>query len=211
MRRPGAGIPVRLPPYAAGMRIGLYGGSFDPPHPGHRHVATTALRRLGLDRVWWLVTPGNPLKDRGRVSPLAERLAATLTVASHPRMAATAVEAVLGMRFTVETLRYLVRRCPGVRFVLIVGGDSFANLPRWRAWREILRLIPVVAVDRPGWTLEAGLGRVARTFPAGRVPEAAAASLPLSRPPAWTILYGRRSSLSSTLLRAGRSSPARGR
>ncbi len=211
MRRPGGGRPVRLPPHAAGMRIGLYGGSFDPPHPGHRHVAATALRRLRLDRVWWLVTPGNPLKDRGRLPPLGERLAATRRVASHPRMAATAFEAAIGVRFTVETLRFLVRRCPGVRFVLIVGGDSFANLQRWRAWREILRLVPVVAVDRPGWTVGAGLGRVARTFPAGRVPEAAAPALLLSRPPAWTVLHGRRSSLSSTLLRAGRPGPARGR
>lgn len=189
---------IRLPPTAAGLRIGLYGGSFDPPHAGHRHVAMAALRRLGLDRVWWIVGPGNPLKDTTRLPTVAERLAATRSLAGHPRMVVTGFEAELGARYTVDTLRFLTRRCPRVRFVYILGADSFANLHRWRAWREITSLVPLAVVDRPGWTLRALRSPAARTLPLFRV---APQTLAGSDPPAWTFLTGPRSNLSSTALR----------
>ncbi|NNM70896.1 nicotinate-nucleotide adenylyltransferase [Enterovirga aerilata] len=189
---------IRLPPTAAGLRIGLYGGSFDPPHAGHRHVAMAALRRLGLDRVWWIVGPGNPLKDTTRLPTVAERLAATRSLAGHPRMVVTGFEAELGARYTVDTLRFLTRRCPRVRFVYILGADSFANLHRWRAWREITSLVPLAVVDRPGWTLRALRSPAARTLPLFRVPPQTLAG---SGPPAWTFLTGPRSNLSSTALR----------
>ena len=171
------------------MRIGLYGGSFDPPHAGHRHVALLALKRLGLDRVWWIVGPGNPLKDRSHLPTVLERVRATRAMARHPRMVVTDFEAALGAHYTVDTVRFLVRRCPNVRFVYILGADSFANFHRWRAWREIASLVPLAVVDRPRWTLRALRSRAAAALSAGKAG------------PAWTFIEGPRSDLSSTALR----------
>lgn len=199
--RTGAGRPIRLPPYGPGMRIGLYGGSFDPAHAGHRHVAITALRRLRLDRVWWTVTPGNPLKDRSRLASRPERLAATRSVARHPRMAVTDIDGAIGAVFTVETLRFLLQRCPGVRFCWIMGADSLVGFHRWHSWREIAARVPFAVVDRPGWTLRASRSHAATTLAAARIPEAAAARLADRMPPAWVFLHGPRSGLSSTALR----------
>lgn len=197
-RAPGEGGPVRLPPTAPGMRVGLYGGSFDPPHAGHRHAALLALRRLGLDRLWWIVGPGNPLKNRARLPSSRDRLRAALRVAGHPRMTVTDFEAALGARFTVETVRFLVARRPRTRFVLVLGADSFATLHRWRAWREIASLVPIAVVDRPGWTRPALRGPAARALAESRVPPRV---LPGRRPPAWSFIEGPRSDLSSTALR----------
>ena len=196
---PGA---VRLPPHAPGMRIGLYGGSFDPPHAGHRHVAATALRRLGLDRVWWLVTPRNPLKTRGDIGPRAARLAAARRVARHPRMEALDIESAIGARFTVETVRFLQRRCPGVRFVWIMGADSLADFQRWRSWREIAARLPIAVVDRPRHGLRSTRGRAAVVLASSRHREGAAIRLAAAPPPAWALLHGPLSELSSTVLRA---------
>jgi nicotinate-nucleotide adenylyltransferase len=192
---------IRLPPFRPGMRIGLYGGSFDPPHPGHRHVAMLAMKRLRLDRVWWMVTPGNPLKDQSRLASAASRSAATRRLARHPRMIVTEFEAALGSSYTVETLRYLVRRCPGVRFVFIMGADSWAGFHRWRGWREITRMVPIAVVDRPAWTLRAAQGRAAHALAAARWGEEDAGAFALQAPPAWIFLHGPRSHLSSTFLR----------
>lgn len=192
---------ARLPPYAPGLRIGLYGGSFDPPHAGHRHVAEAAFKRLRLDRVWWLVSPGNPLKDRTGLPSAAERLRAVAGVARHPRMIASALETAIGARYTVETIRFLRVRCPGVRFVFILGADSFAHLHRWRAWREIAALVPLAVVDRPGWTARALLSPAARTLAARRIGEGDRLTLAQAKPPAWVFLTGPRSTLSSTALR----------
>lgn len=185
------------------MRIGLYGGSFNPAHAGHLHVGRTALRRLRLDRVWWLVTPGNPLKDRGALAPLEARVAQARALAADPRIAVTGFEAEIRSRYTVETLRWLVRRRPALRFVWIMGADSLGSLHRWRHFEDIMRLVPVVVIDRPGHTLTAPAARAARAFASARIPEPDAASLAGRRPPAWTFLHGPRSDLSSTALRTG--------
>ncbi len=193
------------------MRIGLYGGSFDPAHLGHRHVTATALRRLRLDRVWWLVSPGNPLKDRSRLTPLVQRCEQAARIAAHPRIAVTGFEAALGVRFTVQTLRYLTRRRPGVRFVWIMGADSLATFHRWKGAAEIARLMPIAVIDRPGSTLTPLSARAARRLAANRLPEEAAPALASRRPPAWVFLHGPRSKLSSTAIRARtrrRTSPA---
>jgi nicotinate-nucleotide adenylyltransferase len=182
------------------MRVGLYGGTFDPIHAGHRHVAETALRRLGLDRVWWIVAPANPLKER-RPAERAERLAAIRAALRHPRMEATDIDAAIGARYTIETIRFLQRRCPQVRFVWIMGADSLAGFDRWRDWREMACRIPLAVIDRPGFTLSALASRTARTFAADRVPETAARSLASIAAPAWVFLFGRRSNLSSTAIR----------
>jgi nicotinate-nucleotide adenylyltransferase len=197
----GSGGVVRLPPHAPGMRVGLYGGSFNPPHAGHRHVSLMALRRLGLDRIWWMVTPGNPLKDRRRLPALAARLAAARIVAHHPRIDVTGFEAEIGAAYSIDTVRFLVRRCPALRFVWIMGADSLATFQRWKDWQGIAAAMPMAVIDRPGWTLAATASRAAIALRERRMAEAEARRLADSRPPAWVYLHGARSSLSSTQLR----------
>ena len=192
-----------LPPCVPGMRIGLYGGSFNPAHLGHRHVTLLALRRLGLDRVWWLVSPGNPLKSRTALPPVAERCVEAQRVACHPRIAVTGVEAALNVRFTIQTLRFLVRRRPGVHFVWIMGADSLGTFHRWKGFAEIARLVPIAVIDRPGSTMTPLSARAARRLAGARLSEAAASALPLRAPPAWVFLHGPRSTLSSTAIRDG--------
>jgi nicotinate-nucleotide adenylyltransferase len=194
------------------MRIGLYGGSFNPAHAGHRHVSLLALKRLRLDRIWWLVTPGNPLKDHGELADTAERVAQAQRVAAHPRIDVTSFEEIIDARYTVDTLLFLARRCPGVDFVWIMGADNLASFHRWRGWRTIAALMPIAVVDRPGFTLKATRSRAAISLAPYRVPAAAAADLAAMAPPVWVFLYGPRSSLSSTQLRRGeRTSRAKGR
>lgn len=194
---------LNLPPSAPGMRIGLYGGSFNPAHLGHRHVTLMAMRRLGLDRVWWLVSPGNPLKSRSALPTVGARCAQAQGIARHPRIAVTGVEAALGVRFTVQTLRFLTRRCPGVHFVWIMGADSLGTFHRWKGFSEIARLVPIAVIDRPGSTMTPLSARAARRLAGARIPEEAAQTLALRRPPAWTFLHGPRSHLSSTEIRNG--------
>ena len=192
---------VRLPPHAPGMRIGLYGGTFNPAHAGHRHVSLLAMKRLGLDRLWWVVTPGNPLKERGGLAPACQRAEAARAVARHPRIDITCFEEEIGAQFTVDTLAYVAARCPTVRFVWIMGADSLASFHRWRGWRQIAETMPVAVVDRPGWTLRAVQGRAAQALAPYRIDESDAALLPDLAPPAWAFLHGPRSALSSSELR----------
>lgn len=200
---------ARLPQAAPGMRIGLYGGSFNPAHAGHRHVSLMALKRLGLDRIWWIVTPGNPLKDPGELAATAQRVAEARGLASHPRIDVTTFEEDIGARYTVDTLAYLKRRHPGVRFVWIMGADNLAGFHRWRGWRSIAAMMPIAVIDRPGWTLKAMRSRSAAALSAWRIPEEEALALAGAEPPAWVFLHGPRSHLSSTALREmRRTSPA---
>jgi len=193
-----------LPPHAPGMRIGLFGGTFDPPHAAHRSACLLAMKRLGLDRVWWLVTPGNPLKDTTRLAPLAERVIAAKALAHHPRIVVSDLEAELGLHYTYETISYLVRRCPGVKFVWIMGADNLRSFHRWQRWRGIARLVPIAVVDRLGPSLYATASAAGQALARSRLPEWAAKALPEQRPPAWIYLHGLKSPLSSTALRAAR-------
>lgn len=186
------------------MRIGLFGGTFDPPHAAHRAACLLALHRLGLDRVWWLVTPGNPLKDTRGLAPLQERLAAARALAHHPRIDVTDLEARLGIHYTYETVSYLIRRCPGVHFVWIMGADNLRSFHRWQRWRGIAALAPIAVVDRLGPSLYATASAASSAFSRFRLPETAAKILPLCKPPAWIYLHGLKSPLSSTALRAAR-------
>jgi nicotinate-nucleotide adenylyltransferase len=183
------------------MAIGLFGGSFNPPHAAHLMVTLEVLRRLRLDRVWWLVTPGNPLKERRELVPLPERLAAARRLARHPRVIVTALEAEMGTRYTFDTLRSIRRRTRGVRFVWIMGADNLAGFHRWRGWRHIVELMPIVVLDRPGFGRSVLSSRLAATFGAQRLPERTAPRLPWTQPPAWIFLHQRLSPLSSTMLR----------
>ena len=193
-----------LPPHPPGLRIGLYGGSFNPPHAGHLHVGLLALKRLRLDRIWWLVTPGNPLKELGGLPPLAERMAAAQALARHPRLAVTGFEAAIGARYTLDSLEYLAGHAPGVRFVWIMGADNLAQFDRWRGWRRIAQLMPFAVIDRPGWTLRAAQSRAALALARFRIDETDAPVLAERAPPAWVFLHGPRSALSSTVLRQQR-------
>jgi nicotinate-nucleotide adenylyltransferase len=192
-----------------GQRIGLFGGSFNPPHAAHRAVAVLALKRLGLDAVWWLVTPGNPLKDNAGLPPLPGRLAAARALANHPAIAVSDIEACIRTRYTVDTLCFLRRRCPGVRFVWIMGADGLREFHRWRHWRQIFGLMPIAVVDRGGEGLRALASPAARSFDAARIAESKARGLAGRRPPAWVFLHGLKSPLSSTALR-GRKHPSGG-
>jgi nicotinate-nucleotide adenylyltransferase len=183
-----------------GLKVGLLGGSFDPAHTGHAHVAETALRRLGLDCVWWLVSPQNPLKASS--SPLSARMASARKVAGGSDMIVTDLESRLGTRYTIDTLRALKRAYPGARFVWLMGADNLAGFEHWRGWEEIARLVPICVVSRPGAGPRARLGRLARRFPTARLPLGSAMRCALSKPPVWVYIPARWNPLSSTALRA---------
>jgi nicotinate-nucleotide adenylyltransferase len=184
------------------MRIGLLGGSFNPAHAGHLHISRVALSRLGLDQVWWLVSPGNPLKNVSKLPDLAARVAAAREVAHHPRIVVTGFEDALGSGYSVDTIRFLQRRYPQVHFVWLMGADNLAAFHRWRAWEESFRRVPIAVLDRPGFRLKARASKAAQRFASAARDESDAAGLALMRPPAWTLLTIPLSELSSTGLRA---------
>jgi nicotinate-nucleotide adenylyltransferase len=194
-------INVNTPLALAGQRIGIMGGSFNPPHDGHRIVAETAVKRLQLDQLWWVVTPGNPLKSNGGLPPLSQRMQAAAKFARGPRMKITGFETELGTPYTAATLAFLKQRFPGVRFVWVMGADNLASFDRWQHWRQIAATMPIAVVDRPGWRLRALSSPAASALAAARVPEARSQKLAGLKPPAWTFLTSRLSPLSSTAIR----------
>lgn len=196
------GRVTRLPPHCAGMRIGLLGGSFNPPHAGHRLTTLTAMKRLRLHRVWWLVTPGNPLKENSGLPALARRVAAAQHVAAHPRISVTGLEAEIGTRYTYDTVLWLRRHCPGVQFVWIMGADNLAGFHRWQRWRDIAGMVPICVVDRPQATLQATGSRAALALARYRLDERDSAQLAGHTLPALVFVHGPRSALSSTQLRS---------
>jgi len=185
---------------ARNMRIGLLGGSFNPAHEAHREISLTALKRLGLDQVWWLVTPGNPLKDPSKLASLESRVEVARKMARHPRIEVTGFAG--GSAYTIDLLAELKRRFPGVNFVWLMGADNLAQFHRWRAWEEIFAAVPMAVLDRPGLRLKARASKAAQRFALYQVDESDAGGLARLEPPAWTILSHRLSGLSSTALRA---------
>jgi nicotinate-nucleotide adenylyltransferase len=191
----------RLPSFTAGMRIGLLGGSFNPPHEGHALITRLALRRLSLDRVWWLVTPGNPLKSLTGLAALNARIEAARELDVGPRVVVTDIEAQIGSHFTYDTLLWFKRRAPGVHFVWIMGADNLRQFHLWRQWRAIADLVPILVIDRPGSTLKASSSPAGAMLARWRIPERDAPRFASMKPPALLFLHGPRSNLSSTALR----------
>jgi nicotinate-nucleotide adenylyltransferase len=183
------------------MRIGLLGGSFNPPHDAHRAISLFAIKRLKLDRVWWLVTPGNPLKDRGDLHDLDQRAEAARRIANDPRIDVTCLESVIGTRYTVDTITYLRRRAAGLRFVWIMGADNLAQFHRWQSWRRIAAQVPIAVIDRPPQSFRALAAPAAQALARYRLPENRAGRLADHRAPAWVFLTGMKLALSSTGLR----------
>jgi nicotinate-nucleotide adenylyltransferase len=203
-RKPAAGRPraLRLDLHLEpGMRVGLFGGSFNPAHEGHAHVAETARRRLRLDRVIWLVSPQNPLKPKHETAGLEERMAGARRLARGRGMVVSDAETRLGSQYTIDTVRALKARYPGVKFVWIMGADSLASFHRWRGWTQIMREIPVAVVSRPWIALKARSAPAARRFARFRKPSALAPLLADMPAPAWVFLRGRFNFASSTALR----------
>ncbi len=191
---------IKAPLVRHGMRVGLMGGSFDPPHAGHVHISKEALKRLKLDQLWWLVSPGNPLKERGPW-PLERRLQQCLALVDHPKIKITAIEEHLGSPYTAQTLQYLKRRFASVNFIWLMGADNMASVHLWRDWQVIFNTMPVAVLDRPGQRLSTGASVAASVFRANRIKEYEASSLPARSVPAWGVLSVPLNFKSSTQIR----------
>jgi nicotinate-nucleotide adenylyltransferase len=198
------GVDIRPPFASGGMRIGLLGGSFNPPHAAHRLISVTAIKRLGLSQVWWMVTPGNPLKDHSNLAPLPERINLCRALVRHSRIKVTAFEAGIGTAYTAASLSFLRRRFPRTKFVWLMGADNLAGFHRWNEWQAIFQLMPIAVEDRPGWRYRAMASPAARRFARFLIPESEAGILADLSPPAWCYLSGPLSKLSSTALRAAK-------
>jgi len=190
----------RLP--GAGQRIGLLGGSFNPTHDGHLELTRTALARLALDEVWWLVSPQNPLKPAAGMASLDERVAQARAAVKHPRVRITALEAVLGTRYTLDTIAALKRHFPKVHFVWLMGADNLIQLPEWKHWEQLFQRVAIAVFARPGYSERALAGKPAELFAHCRIAEPDAAQLADTPPPAWAFVHGPLNPSSSTALRA---------
>ena len=187
------------------QRIGILGGSFNPAHRGHLDISLKALRQLGLDQVWWLVSPQNPLKSADGMAPFAERLAAARRMARNPRIRVTDLEQRLGSRYTAESLKLLRRRFPETRFVWLMGADNLAQIAQWRDWQQIFHLVPIAVFARPSYCFKALAAKAARRFARYRLTEGAGRRLATSEPPAWLFVHGRLNPISATEIRRRRS------
>jgi nicotinate-nucleotide adenylyltransferase len=195
---------TELPPSGAGMRIGLFGGSFNPIHDGHLLVIEEMLRRLELDAVWVLVTPGNPLKNQQDLAPLADRVEAARRLIDHPRVRVTGFEAAHGFTYSWQTIRFLTQSMPDRRFVWIMGADNLVDFNRWERWRNIAAMIPIAVYVRPGSSRRAPVSMAASYLSRWRIDEEDAPRLAMLKPRAWVYLHGRQSPLSSSAIRARR-------
>ncbi len=192
-----------LPPAGDRRRrtVGLLGGSFNPAHQGHRYISLSAITRLGLDEVWWLVSPQNPLKDSRSLLGLDERVRRAREIVRHPGIRVTDIECRLGTRFTADTVVALKRRFPAIRFVWLMGADNLLQIPKWDRWERIFSALPVAVFDRHPYTYRALTSRAAERFRAGRMTGGRIRALKTARPPAWAFLFYRRHPASATDIR----------
>ena len=192
---------IRTPLATGAMTIGLLGGSFNPPHLGHVHISMVALKRLRLDRLWWLVSPGNPLKSHAGLKPLKERLSRSHALVRHPRIDITAFEASLPVPYSCDALAALRRRYPQTQFVWVIGADILVNFHLWRNWEQIFSMVPVAVIDRPGYRFRAMASKAAQKYRRFRIEETDTSGFGMLKPPVWTIITAPLSSLSSTEIR----------
>ena len=190
-----------MPIATQGLRVGLLGGSFDPPHGGHLHISKWAMKEFGLDRVWWMVSPGNPLKAQGPAD-LDRRMDACNALNDHPRIIVTDLERRFKTRYTAETLTALQARYSGVRFVWLMGADNLADFHRWDRWQEIMHMMPIGVMARPDQQLAAGCSPAARMFRRKRLSSRRSNALPFKQAPCWSLLTGPMVNMSSTQSRA---------
>jgi nicotinate-nucleotide adenylyltransferase len=190
-------------------RIGILGGSFNPAHRGHLDISLAAIHRLGLDQVWWMVSPQNPLKPADGMAPFAERLASARAMARDKRIKVTDIEARLRSRYTAETLAKLLRRADGQRFVWLMGADNLAQIDAWKDWQQIFHLLPIAVFARPSYSFLALAAKAARRFARYRLREDAGRSLVTAKPPAWLFVHGRLNPISATEIRKRRSRAGR--
>ncbi len=183
------------------MRIGILGGSFNPAHEGHLHISREALKRLNLDRVWWMVSPQNPLKSSEDMAPLAWRMESARAMAKHPRIDVTDIESRLGSTFTAETLERLSQRNSRHRFVWLMGADNLIQVPFWKDWNKIFTRVPIAVFGRPSYDSRALFGKAATRYRSSRVLERDVAGLVDRPPPAWAFLAIRRHAASATAIR----------
>lgn len=195
---------TELPPSGSGMRIGLFGGSFNPIHEGHRLVVEETLRRLQLDALWVMVTPGNPLKNHNELVPLADRVKAARQLLDNPRVRVTGFEAAYGFTYSWQTIRFLTQSMPDRRFVWIMGADNLVDFHRWERWRDIASMLPMAVYVRPGSSRRAPVSMAASYLSPWRVDEDDAPRLAMLEAPAWIYLHGKQSPLSSSAIRARR-------
>ena len=200
----GTGAYPRFPGAAKwrGCRVGLLGGSFNPAHEGHYHIATEALKRMQLDAVWWLVTPGNPLKTTQHTADLKKRLAAAKKWTRHPKFHLSNIEARLGTRFSVDTLENLIILCPNTDFVWLMGADNMAGFDHWLDWETIAHLLPIAIFDREGYSMPALNSKFARRFVRQRLSPNRAKNLPGKTAPLWCFIPCRKNPASATAIRA---------
>jgi len=192
----------RFPTAPPGSRIGLLGGSFDPAHSGHLHISLEALKRLQLDRVWWLVAPQNPLKRSSPTKPLEQRAKAARRVAQHSTIVVTDIERSLASRYSIDTVNRLIARWPNVHFVWLMGADIFPQMPLWKCWTDFMEIIPIAVFNRPGYGLKALSCLPAKRYSAFRWDMSDAVGITTARPPAWSFMHIPLHEKSSTNLRA---------
>jgi nicotinate-nucleotide adenylyltransferase len=185
-------------------KIGLLGGSFNPAHEGHRDISLASLAYLGLDEIWWLVAPQNPLKSAAGMAPFAARMKEAERVARHPRIRVTDFEFKAGTRYTADTLKRLKHQYRAYRFVWLMGADNLAGMAAWKDWQQIFHLVPIAVFDRPTYTYQALAALAARRFACFRAREQAARTLVMSSPPAWTFVHHRLNPISATEIRRKR-------
>jgi nicotinate-nucleotide adenylyltransferase len=184
------------------MKVGLFGGSFNPAHSGHLHVAETARKRLGLDKILWLVSPGNPLKDPASWGNYADRVqSARDLIAGRPAHKICESETAFDTRYTLDTVQGFLERWPGTRFVWLIGADNLGSFHRWRSWQQLTRTLPIAVISRPGDPVRDLLSPFARQFASSRLSEHQAGSLLHRNTPVWTYITAPLNPLSSTLLR----------
>jgi len=199
----GAAVVAQIPGASLwrGMKIGLLGGSFNPAHAGHLHISLEAMKRLGLDSVWWLLSPQNPLKSTEEMAPLEARLASARELARHPRIRVSALEDRLGTRYTATTLERLTRRLPDTHFIWIMGADNLLQLPQWHRWQAIVDSVPLAVMDRNHYSLKGLTGKMATRYFDNRMSDSALKALATTPPPAWAFVTIPRHPASATELR----------